>query len=110
MKLELDIRNYLTQGVKYAIHNAEIYERGEYFLVEVKKKDGESFDSLLRRFNRKIQQSGVLVRARRIRFFAPARSRNLLRQDALRRTINREKREELKKQGKLPMTPKFKRR
>ena len=38
-------------------------------MVEVKKKDNESFDSLLRRFNRKIQQSGVLIRARRIRFF-----------------------------------------
>ncbi len=74
-------------------------------MVEVKKKDGESFDSLLRRFNRKIQQSGVLVRARRIRFFAPARSRNLLREDALRRAASREKREELKRMGKLPVQP-----
>jgi small subunit ribosomal protein S21 len=80
-------------------------------LVEVKKKDGESFESLLRRFNRKIQQSGVLVRARRIRFFAPSRSRNLLREDAARRAVNREKREELKRMGKLPtFGNKFKRR
>ncbi len=79
-------------------------------MVEVKKKDNESFESLLRRFNRKIQQSGVLVRARKIRFFAPARSRNLLREDAVRRAVNREKREELKRQGKLPITTKFKRR
>lgn len=71
-------------------------------MVEVKRKDGESFESLVRRFNRKIQQSGVLVRARRIRFFTPTRSRNLLREDALRRAENREKREELKKMGKLP--------
>ena len=79
-------------------------------MVEVKRKEGESFESLLRRFNRKIQQSGVLVRARRIRFFAPSKSRNLLREDAARRAINREKREELKKMGKLPVTPKFRRR
>ena len=46
-------------------------------MVEVKKKDNESFDSLLRRFNRKIQQSGVLIRARKIRFFQPLKSRNL---------------------------------
>ncbi|HEX9503004.1 MAG TPA: 30S ribosomal protein S21, partial [Patescibacteria group bacterium] len=46
-------------------------------MVEVKRKDNESFESLLRRFNRKIQQSGVLVRARKIRFFEPTRSRNL---------------------------------
>jgi ribosomal protein S21 len=81
------------------------------FLVEVKRKDGETFESLLRRFNRKIQQSGVLVRARKIRFFAPSRSRNLLREDALRRAENREKREELKRLGKLPVySTRFKRR
>jgi len=79
-------------------------------LVEVKRKDNEPFESLLRRFNRKIQQSGVLVRARRIRFFEPAKSRNLLREDAIRRAENREKREELKKLGKLPMGPRFKKR
>lgn len=80
-------------------------------MVEVKKKDGESFESLLRRFNRKIQQSGVLVRARKIRFFAPTKSRNMLREDAARRAENREKREELKKLGKLPVFgSKFKRR
>ena len=79
-------------------------------MVEVKRKDNESFESLLRRFNRKIQQSGVLVRARRIRFFQPAKSRNLLREDAARRAENREKREELKRQGKLPIKPTFKRR
>jgi small subunit ribosomal protein S21 len=79
-------------------------------LVEVKRKDGESFESLLRRFNRKIQQSGVLVRARRIRFYEPGKSRNLLREDAARRAVNREKREELKKMGKLPVRPTFRRR
>lgn len=80
-------------------------------MVEVKRKDGESFESLMRRFSRKIQQSGVLVRARRTRFFEPARSRNLLREDAARRAINKEKREELKKLGKLPQTNfRFKRR
>jgi small subunit ribosomal protein S21 len=80
-------------------------------MVEVKKKDGESFESLLRRFNRKIQQSGVLIRARKIRFYEPAKSRNILRENALRRLTNREKREELKKLGKLPaFGPKFRRR
>lgn len=81
------------------------------YLVEVKKKDGESFESLLRRFNRKIQQSGVLVRARKIRFYEPTKSRNIQRVNALRRLTNREKREELKKLGKLPVFgPKFRRR
>lgn len=72
-------------------------------MVEVKKKDGESFESLLRRFNRKIQQSGVLVRARRIRFFEPAKSKLFIREDARRRAGVKEKREELKKSGKMPI-------
>ena len=38
-------------------------------MVEVKKKDGESFESMFRRFSRKIQQSGVLIRARKTRFY-----------------------------------------
>jgi small subunit ribosomal protein S21 len=93
------------------VNTKDIVEREVNKLVEVKRKDGESFESLLRRFNRKIQQSGVLVRARRIRFFEPARSRNLLREDAARRAVNREKREELKKMGKLPVhATRFKRR
>lgn len=72
-------------------------------MVEVKRKEGESFESLLRRFNRKIQQSGVLVRARKIQFFEPPRSRNLLRVSARRRAELSSQREELKKQGKLPV-------
>jgi ribosomal protein S21 len=73
-------------------------------LVEVKRKENESFDNLLRRFNRKIQQSGVLVRARKTRFFAPAKSRNLQRSAAQRRSEMRDAREELKRMGK-PVKP-----
>jgi small subunit ribosomal protein S21 len=69
-------------------------------LVEVKRKDNESFESLLRRFNRKIQQSGILIRARKTRFFEPGKSRNLTRVAARRRAELREIREELKKMGK----------
>ena len=80
-------------------------------LVEVKKKENESFESLLRRFNRKIQQSGVLVRARKTRFFEPAKSRNLLRVAARRRSESRAVKEELKRLGKpVKKTTKFGRR
>ena len=73
-------------------------------MVEVKKKDNESFDSLLRRFNRKIQQSGVLIRARKIRFFESPKSRNLQKVAARRRNQIRAQKEELKKMGKtLPV-------
>lgn len=73
-------------------------------MVEVKRKDNESFDSLLRRFNRKIQQSGVLVRARKTRFFTPPKSRNLERTNAQRRSEMRVVREEAKRLGK-PVKP-----
>ena len=74
-------------------------------MVEVKKKDNESFDSLLRRFNRKIQKSGVLIRARRIRFFFFFKSRNLQKVAARRRSQIKAEKEELKKMGK-PLAPK----
>ena len=70
-------------------------------MVEVKKKDNESFENLLRRFNRKVQQSGILVRARRTRFFDPRKSRNLQRAAAQRRTKIQAEKEELKRLGKL---------
>ena len=70
-------------------------------MVEVKKKDNESFENLLRRFNRKIQQSGVLIRARKARYFTPNKSRNLVRVAARRKAINKEEREELKRIGKF---------
>lgn len=72
-------------------------------MVEVKRKENESFDSLLRRFNRRIQQSGVLVRARKSRFFEPEKSRNIQRKTAQRKSELREMREELKRLGK-PMS------
>lgn len=70
-------------------------------MVEVKKKDGESNESLLRRFSRKVQQSGILIRARKLRFFERTKSKNLQRRSALKRAELREEREELKKLGKI---------
>jgi len=38
-------------------------------VAEVKRKDNESFESLIRRFTKKTLQSGKLLQARKIRFF-----------------------------------------
>jgi small subunit ribosomal protein S21 len=79
-------------------------------MVEVKRKDNESFENLLRRFNRKVQQSGVLIRARKTRFFEPGKSRNLVRTAAQRRAEMKVVRDELKKIGKpVKKMMKFKR-
>lgn len=70
-------------------------------MVEVRKKNGESVESLLRRFTKKVQQSGILIRAKRGRFFEPKKSRDEIRVGAIRRNLIKEKKEYLKKIGKL---------
>lgn len=70
-------------------------------MVEVRKRDGESSESLLRRFTKKVQQSGVLLRAKKGRFFAPPKTKREIRVDALRRKAIREHKEYLRKIGKL---------
>jgi small subunit ribosomal protein S21 len=44
-------------------------ERGEARVTKVIIDDNESFDSLLRRFNKKVQRDRILSEARRRRFF-----------------------------------------
>ncbi len=69
-------------------------------MVEVKRKEDESFESLLRRFNRKMQQSGIILRARKTRYFEREKSRNLRKRSAQRRSELRDLRDELKRLGK----------
>ena len=82
---------------------------------EVKRKKGETFESMMRRFSRRVQQSGKLIQAKKIRFHEGEKSRNLQRVSALRRGEIKKKREYLKKIGKLKEEPgdlrsKYKRR
>ena len=41
-------------------------------MTEVKQYDGETFDSLLRRFNKRVQQDGILSETRRRQHFEPS--------------------------------------
>jgi len=70
-------------------------------VVEVKKREGESPESLVRRFTKKVQASGVLIRAKRGRYRAPKKSKLQLKQEATRRKQIRDKKEFLRKIGKL---------
>ncbi len=70
-------------------------------MVEVKKREGESGESLLRRFTKKVQQSGLLIRAKKGRFYDPPKTKREIRVDALRRKSIREKKDYLRKIGKL---------
>lgn len=69
--------------------------------VEIKRKKGESFESFLRRFNKKLIQSGKLLQARKVRFYQDPVSKIKLRESALRRKEMSSKREYLRKIGKL---------
>ncbi len=69
-------------------------------MVDVKRKKGESFESLLRRFGKRVQESGRLIQAKKIRFYEPPPNKNADRGAALRRTYLSEKREYLLKSGK----------
>lgn len=71
-------------------------------MAEIKRKRGETFESLLRRFHRKLQQSGKLIQSRKIRYHKRDKSRNMQRESALRRLEIRKEREYLRKIGKLP--------
>lgn len=68
-------------------------------MAEVRRKKGESFDSMLRRFGRKVQESGRILQAKKVRFFARSKSKNAGRDAALRREYLREHREYLLKTG-----------
>ena len=70
-------------------------------MVAVKRRKGESFEGLFRRFTRRVQQSGRLLEARKHRFHEPEHSKNSLHRRALRRKDKREAREYLVKTGKL---------
>ena len=70
-------------------------------VVEAKRKKGESFESFLRRFNKKLIQSGKLLQARKVRFFHEPISKVKIRASALRRKDLLSKKEYLRKIGKL---------
>lgn len=70
-------------------------------MVEVKRRKGESFESLLRRYSRRMQQSGKALEARKLRYFAAKPTKNKLKESALRRNEIRVKRDYLMCIGQL---------
>ncbi|HAH04301.1 MAG: hypothetical protein UV78_C0019G0003 [Parcubacteria group bacterium GW2011_GWA2_43_17] len=70
-------------------------------MLEVKKKDGESFESLMRRFSKKLLQSGRIIQAKKVRYFTKQLNKRAQKLKALRRGEMNKKREYLRKIGKL---------
>ena len=71
-------------------------------MVYVKRKDRETTAAMLRRFTRRVQQSGVLLRARKTRFYLKKQSKRSQREKALRRITLAKERERLAKLGRAP--------
>lgn len=67
--------------------------------LEVKKQNRETSQSLIRRFSRRVQQSGVLLRARKIRFKERKKSKQMKKRSALRREELKKEYERLRKLG-----------
>lgn len=70
-------------------------------MIQVKKKERETAESLIRRFSRRVQQSGVLRQVRKLRFRAEEQSRDKRRSEALYKVKIRKEINRLKKLGKF---------
>ena len=70
-------------------------------IVHIERKDRESSGSLMRRFSRKVQQAGILPRARSLRFHTRVPSEAQKKKSALQRIAKRKMRERLYKLGKI---------
>ncbi len=70
-------------------------------MLEVKRKNNESFDSLLRRFSRRVQQSGVVNEVKAGKFRQPKDSERKVKARAIYRKHMMSRREYLRRIGKL---------
>lgn len=75
-------------------------------MVEVKRKKNETFDALLRRFNRRFQSSGTQIESKRRRFREDVKNKNQRRDSALRRVTKGSEYAYLLKTGQLKDEPK----
>ena len=81
-------------------HNSAVIHN--YFsVIEVKRRKGESFESLLRRFSKRVQQSGNILQVRKIRFHKKMDNKNKTKQKKLRSLEIGDKREWLLKTGRV---------
>ncbi len=79
-------------------------------MADVKRKKNETFDALLRRFQRRTQEGGRVKEVRRRRFLAKTQNKNQRRASALRRTQKSSTYAYLAKTGQLKEEKRFERR
>jgi len=70
-------------------------------MINVRKKDKETSESLIRRFSRRVQQSRILMQARKARFQEEEKSKAEKRKEALYKIKIKKEIDKLKKMGKF---------
>jgi len=70
-------------------------------MAEIRRKEHETMPAMLRRFTRSVQQSGVLLQARKTRFYSSKLTKLKVRERALRKIKATKERDRLEKLGKL---------
>ncbi len=70
-------------------------------MIHIKRKEKETTESLIRRFSRRVQQSGVLRQVRKLRFRVEEKSKPARRNEALYKVKIRKEIDRLKKLGKF---------
>ncbi len=70
-------------------------------MAEIKRRKNESFEAFMRRAKQRVQQSGKILQVKKIRFYAPNKSKNVRRRSALHRLEVSEHMQYLKKIGRL---------
>lgn len=76
-------------------------ERKVKKVLEVKRKEGESFEALMRRFSKKLLQSGRILQAKKVKYYQKPLNKRAQKQRAIRREEIKKKREYLRRIGKL---------
>lgn len=70
-------------------------------VIEVRKNPNENNSSILRRFSRKIQESGIIRKVKGARYNLRKESKLKVKKSALKRITRRKEIEQLKKLGKM---------
>ncbi len=70
-------------------------------MLEVQKRDNENSEGLIRRFTRVVQQSGVLLQAKKVRYHEKKKSKMKIREEAQRRSELTAERDRLIKLGEI---------
>ena len=71
------------------------------YTIDIKRKKGESFDAMFRRFSKRVQQSGKVLNVRSGRFFAKTPTKNKRKESKLRGQVIGAKRQYLIRTGKM---------